>query len=274
MVAFTRHATTLPELTALVPLVKQDKIVKNSEARLYRPTAVLRPTKIRHVQDCVQWALNHGVGLAVIGGGHSGHCLWPNVVSIDMDAFDQVQISPARRNGEDSGPLVIVEAGCQTGVVIQKTMAVGLTVPLGARARVGAGLWLQSGIGHLARSHGLACDAIIGAVLVGVKSCEIFCVGRVPEKHRPAGAIRPDNQDEILWAIKGAGTNFGIVTSVTFKASVAPTSLTQNWTIPLSSRLMMRLRLGGFAELIARTLTRTCSRMPICTRTLDKRALA
>jgi hypothetical protein len=92
MAAFTQHATTLPELIAQVPLVKGDKMVKNWEARLHRPASTFRPTKVQHVQQCVQWALKHGFGLTVVGGGHSSHCLWPNVVSVDMGAFDQVQI--------------------------------------------------------------------------------------------------------------------------------------------------------------------------------------
>lgn len=121
MVAFTQHATALPELIAQVPLVKGDKKIKNREARLHRPASIMRPTEVRHVQQCVQWALKHGVALAVIGGGHSGHCLRPNVVSVDMGAFDQVHILPAGEEGGDSGsdsdssPLVVVEAGCSAG---------------------------------------------------------------------------------------------------------------------------------------------------------------
>ena len=88
MVAFTQHANTLPELTAQVLLAKRDKTVKNREARLHRPASILRPTEVRHVQECVRWALKHGIGLTVVGGGHKGHCLWPNVVSIDMGAFE------------------------------------------------------------------------------------------------------------------------------------------------------------------------------------------
>ena len=97
-------------------------------------------------------------------------------------------------------------------------MAAGLIVPLGSRPSVGAGLWLQGGIGHLARRHRLACDAIIGAVVVSVASGEVLCVGRVPSQHQPAGAVHPDNEDDILWAIKGAGTNFGIVISAALQA--------------------------------------------------------
>ncbi|MCJ1388206.1 hypothetical protein MMC18_001051 [Xylographa bjoerkii] len=263
MVAFTQHATTLPKLTAQVPLVKGDKTVKNREARLHRPASNIRPTEVRHVQRCVRWALKHGFGLTVVGGGHSGHCLWPNVVSVDMGAFDQVHILTAGEDGGDcscdSGSLVVAEAGCKTGDIIRKTMAAGLTVPLGARPSVGAGLWLQGGIGHLARLHGLACDAIVGAVVVSVDSSQVLCVGCVPSQHRPAGAVRPENESDLLWAIKGAGTNFGIVVSVTFKAYEAPTYLTRNWVVTVNDNLEARLRLSEFDKIVASKLHRNCS---------------
>lgn len=139
--------------------------------------------------------------------------------------------------------MVVAEAGCKTGDIVRKTMAAGVTVPLGARPSVGAGLWLQGGIGHLARLYGLACDAIVGAVVVSVDSSKALCIGRVPNQHRPAGAVRPENETDLLWAIKGAGTNAGIVVSVVFKAYVAPTYSTRNWIVPLSDSLEARLRL-------------------------------
>ncbi|EEU34844.1 uncharacterized protein NECHADRAFT_98112 [Fusarium vanettenii 77-13-4] len=220
MVAFTRHATTLEELTAHILLLEGVKVVKNQQARLYHPALTLRPLQIRHIQQCVEWALRHKVKLTVIGGGHSGHCLWPNVVSIDMGAFDQIYILAAGGEGDesasDSEPLVVTEAGCKTGNVVRETLAAGLMVPLGARLSVGAGLWLQGGIGHLSRRHGLACDAIVGAVVVSVYSGQVLCVGRVPSQYWPAGAVRPDNEADLLWAIKGAGPNFGIVNAYLF----------------------------------------------------------
>lgn len=262
MVAFTRHSTTLQELTAQVPLVDGDKMVKNQQARLHHPATTLRPLEIRHVQHCVEWALRHRVGLTVVGGGHSGHCLWPNVVSIDMGAFDQIHILAGGReddeSGSDTGPLVVTRAGCKTGDVVRKTLTAGLTVPLGARPSVGAGLWLQGGIGHLARLHGLTCDAIVGAVVVSVDSGQVLCVGRVPSQHCPVSAVRPDNEADLLWAIKGAGTNFGIVVSVTFKAFAAPTYLVRNWTIPLRDDLEAQHKLGDVAQL-AKKLARNCS---------------
>ncbi|KAH8786253.1 phosphoribosyl transferase domain protein [Hyaloscypha finlandica] len=263
MVAFTQHATSLPELMAQVPTVKGNITVKNREARLHRPASIVRPTEVQHVQQCVRWALEHGVGLTVVGGGHSGHCLWPTVVSVDMGAFDQVHILTAwedgRNSGSDSGSLVVAEAGCKTGDIVRKTMEAGVTVPLGARPSVGAGLWLQGGIGHLARLYGLACDAIVGAVVVSVVSSQALCIGHVPSQHRPAGAVIPENETDLLWAMKGAGTNFGIVVSVTFKAYTAPTYSIRNWIVPLSDNLEARLRLSDFDEFVAGKLPRNCS---------------
>lgn len=262
MATFTQHATKLPELTAQVPLVKGDKmVIKNREARLRHPASIVRPTEVRHVQQCVQWALKHGVGLTVVGGSHSGHCLWPSVVSVDMGAFDRVYIIDGREPGSSSksDSLIVAEAGCTTGDIVRKTMAAGVTVPLGARPSVGAGLLLQGGIGHLARLYGLACDAIVGAVVVSVDSSQVLCIGRVPSQYWPADAVRPENEADLLWAIKGAGTNVGIVVSVTFKAFVAPTYSTRNWVVPLRDNLEARRRLSDFDEFIARKLPRNCS---------------
>jgi len=180
-----------------------------------------------------------------------------------MGAFDRVHVLTAGKDeGEsdsNSGSLVVTEAGCKTGNIVRKTMAAGVTVPLGARPSVGAGLWLQGGIGHLARLHGLACDAIVGAVMVSVDSSQVLCVGHVPSQHRPAGAVRPENESDLLWAIRGAGTNFGIVVSVTFKTFAAPTYLTRNWTVPLNDKLEARLKLSDFDKLVAKKLHRDCS---------------
>jgi adenine phosphoribosyltransferase len=261
LMAFTRHATTLPELTADVPVSKGDIRIKNSDARFYQPASTVRPTEILHIQKCTQWALKHGTGLTVVSGSHSGHCRWPNVVSIDMSAFDKVHVLTTdnkRVSGPESRFLVVAEAGCNTGDIIRKTIEFGVTVPLGSRPSVGAGLWLQGGIGHTARLKGLTCDSIVGAVLVGVASGDIFYVGCVPRQHRPAGATRPENEDDLLWAIKGAGTNFGIVISVTFRSYTAPTYLTRSCVLPLPDNHEGRLKLNEFAE-HASKLRRNCS---------------
>ncbi|KAI1363811.1 hypothetical protein F5Y08DRAFT_354108 [Xylaria arbuscula] len=236
MITFTRHATALPELTALVPLASDARTIKNRQARHHCPAAIIRPTAIEHIQQSVRWAIKHNLGLTVLGGGHSSHCIWPGVVAIDMEEFNKIHIFSSEENTQvadsDSDRFVLVESGCKTGDIISTTMKAGLTVPLGSRPSVGAGLYLQGGIGHLSRLYGLACDAIVGAVLVGVQSGQVLIIGKVPTPHRPAGAVCLENEADgadMLWAAKGAGANFGVVVSVVFKAFEAQKFRIRHW---------------------------------------------
>lgn len=262
LVAFNICSNWLPALADMVPLAKSHRTVKNREALRRHPLPVAQPTEIKHVQGAVQWALECDMSLTVVGGGHSGHCLWPNVVSIDMSAFNHVHIVKGDDIERDPafGPLVVAGTGCKTEDIIRKAMAEGLTVPLGARPSVGAGMWLQGGIGHLARLYGLSCDAIVGAVIVSVKdSEEILCVGNVPVEHEPAGALRPEDEETLLWAIRGAGTNFGIVISVVFEAYAAPTFRARNWVVKLGDSHRAREKIIEFDTSIAKELPRNNS---------------
>lgn len=262
MVAFTLSSNWLRKLTDVVPLAEGHRTVKNRQALLHHPLRVVQPKEIKDVQLAVRWAFTSNLSLTVVGGGHSDHCLWPNVVSVDMSAFSQIHIVKGDQYGKDptSGPLVVAGAGCKTEDIIRKTMAEGLTVPLGGRPSVGAGMWLQGGVGHLARLYGLSCDAIVGAVIVSVQGYErILCVGRVPSQHKPPEAIEPHNDAEILRAIKGAGTNFGIVVSVIFQAYAAPTYRARNWVVKLGEGLQAQGKISEFDRLIAKELPRNNS---------------
>ncbi|KAK5674306.1 hypothetical protein LTS10_012890 [Elasticomyces elasticus] len=259
MVTFTRHATTLPELTSQVPVTNDTSKIKNRQARLHGAAAVVRPTETHHVQECVLWAVKHKTSLTVVGGSHSGQCVWPGFVAVDMSAFDQIQIVDAedQEGMSGAGALVVVGTGCKAGDVVGKTMAAELAVPMGSRPSVGAGLWLQGGIGHLARLHGLTSDSIVGAVVVSTRG-DLMCVGRVPEQARSIAAVRPDNENELLWALKGAGTNFGIVISVVFRTVAAPKYTIRNWVAPLRDSVETRDKFSKL-ELVAKKLLRHCS---------------
>ncbi|KAF7864439.1 hypothetical protein EAF04_006573 [Stromatinia cepivora] len=259
MASFNRRAIDLPGQNSQLGQVRGKREVKNWEARLHQPTDVFRPAMIQHVQQLVQWALEHKFGLTIIGGGHSGHCMWPNVVSVDMEAFNQVHIVTSSDDVgktdtySKSNHLVVAEAGCKTEDIVRKITPSGLAVPMGSRPSVGAGLWLQGGIGHLTRLHGLACDSIVGAVLVSVDSGQIVYVGQVPTEYVPAGAVRSKDERDLLWAIRGAGTNFGIVISVTFKAYPAPTYSVRNWVFPMRSKTSAQNKLSD-VNFIAKSL--------------------
>lgn len=70
-------------------------------------------------------------------------------------------------------------------------------------------------------------------MLVSVDSAQVFCVGHVPKQRQPRGAVRPEKEADLLWAIKGAGTNFGIIVSVTFKAYPSRSFSVTNWKVEL-----------------------------------------
>jgi hypothetical protein len=104
-----------------------------------------------------------------------------------MGAFDQVYILIAREDGRksssNSSSLIIAKAGYKMGDIVRKTMAAGVIVPLRARPSVGVGLWLQGGIRHLARLYELACDAIVGAMVVSVDSSQALYISHVPSQY-------------------------------------------------------------------------------------------
>jgi FAD/FMN-containing dehydrogenase len=79
-----------------------------------------------------------------------------------------------------------------------------LATPLGFVSVTGiAGLTLNGGIGFLARKHGLSCDNLISADVVTAE-------GKI------VTASKKENED-LFWALRGGGGNFGVVTSLEYQ---------------------------------------------------------
>ncbi|KAF7193447.1 Adenine phosphoribosyltransferase [Pseudocercospora fuligena] len=260
MVAFNASAATVPELASEMSSLNENRPIKNPEARHSHPAVIMKPTDPGQVQECLRWASKHNLTLTVIGGSHSGQCVADNVVAIDMSAFSQTYIVPREEDTSNAtASLIVAGAGCKVGEIIRTAMEAGLTVPLGARPSVGAGLWLQGGIGHLSRLYGLTCDAIAGAVFVE-SSGQMLCVGEIPDKHMnlPPDIVRREDEAELLWAIRGAGTNIGVLLYVAFKTFAAPSYVVRHWTLSPSGEIDLR---SGMMQLskMARRLSRNAS---------------
>lgn len=70
MVAF-RHAGALQEVMRSTPPSHIPRLIKNHGARDYSYAAIVAPTNVAQVQECVRWALTHKLNLTIIGGSHS-----------------------------------------------------------------------------------------------------------------------------------------------------------------------------------------------------------
>jgi hypothetical protein len=90
---------------------------------------------------------------------------------------------------------------------------------------VGAGQFLLGGFGFLGRKHGLAMDNVVEAEVV-LADGRIVWLGA--EGHQ--GEFKDgENPDDLWWAIRGAGSSFGVVTRLRTKAYYLPSVYAGNF---------------------------------------------
>jgi FAD/FMN-containing dehydrogenase len=106
-----------------------------------------------------------------------------------------------------------VQGGATWGDLDRETQLFGLATPGGVVSTTGvAGLTLHGGMGHLRRKHGLSLDNLLSVEIVTAD-------GQV----RTASETQ---EPDLFWAVRGAGSNFGVVTSFEFRLHrVGPTVL-------------------------------------------------
>ncbi|MGH2945075.1 MAG: FAD-binding oxidoreductase [Solirubrobacteraceae bacterium] len=164
-----------------------------------RPAVVVRATGTADVVDAVQFARQHGLLVAVRGGGHSvaGLSSVDGGLLIDLAVMNGVIVDRDAR-------IARVQGGALWGDVDRETQRFGLVAPGGVVSDTGvAGLTLGGGQGWVRRKHGLSCDNVLSA--------QVVCADG---EARTASA---DTNPDLYWAIRGGGGNFGIVTSFSFQ---------------------------------------------------------
>jgi FAD/FMN-containing dehydrogenase len=164
-----------------------------------RPRVVVHCVDAGDVMAAVDFARENGLDLAVRGGGHSvpGFGTVDDGVVADLSGMRGVRVDPATSTAR-------AEGGATWGDFNHATGAFGLATTGGIISTTGVGgLTLGGGIGHLSRGHGLSCDNLLSADVVTAD-------GRLVK------ASEAENQD-LFWAIRGGGGNFGVVTSFEFR---------------------------------------------------------
>jgi FAD/FMN-containing dehydrogenase len=164
-----------------------------------RPLAVARCASADDVAAALGVARAADVPIAVRGGGHNvaGLATVEGGVVIDLSPMKRVTVDPERHTAR-------VQGGAIWREVDAATQPYGLAAPAGLVSDTGvAGLTLGGGIGWLRRKYGLSCDNLMAADLVTADG-------------RMVRASLEENPD-LLWALRGGGGNFGVVTTFEFR---------------------------------------------------------
>jgi FAD/FMN-containing dehydrogenase len=163
------------------------------------PAVVVQPVSAEEVSEAVRFAHANGILLSIKGGGHNiaGTSLADGGLTLEMSRMKTVEVDVDRR-------LVHVGPGCLLGDVDRATQEHGLATVLGFVSQTGvAGLTLGGGFGYLTRRFGWTVD--------NLEEVEIVTAD---------GAVRraaSDEHDDLFWALRGGGGNFGVVTRFTFR---------------------------------------------------------
>jgi FAD/FMN-containing dehydrogenase len=161
-----------------------------------RPALVARCTAPDDVVAALAFARDHELRVTVRAGGHSvsGASLCDGGLVLDVRGMADVEVDPDRR-------IVRVGGGATWAAVDRATQAHGLATTGGRVSSTGVvGLTAGGGSGWLERKHGLACDSLVAVELVTAD-------GRLVR-------ASADENPELLWAHRGGGANFGVVTAL------------------------------------------------------------
>jgi FAD/FMN-containing dehydrogenase len=163
-----------------------------------QPGMIVQASGNADVMAAVNFARENGLLLSVKGGGHNvaGNAVNDGGVVIDLSRMTGVHVDPAAKTAH-------VQGGATWADLDRETQVFGLAAPGGVVSTTGVGgLTLHGGMGHLRRKYGLSID--------NLRSVEIVTAD---------GHLRRASTDEhpdLFWAVRGAGSNFGVVTSFEF----------------------------------------------------------
>lgn len=163
-----------------------------------RPALIARCLGVGDVAAAIRFARDRGLEVSVRGGGHSivGHAVSDGGVMVDLSVMRGVLVDPVRQRAQVQGGALIADLD-------RETQHFGLATTGGVAYDTGvAGYTLGGGYGWLARRVGLACDNLVSVELVTADGSR--------------EVVTAESDAELLWALRGAGANFGVATLFEF----------------------------------------------------------
>ena len=164
-----------------------------------RPRFIARCADVADVIGAVNFSRENSLTIAIRGGGHSGPGLGvcDDGLVVDLSLIKYTRVDTKART-------VQVGAGCTWGDVDHATHTFGLATPSGVVSTTGVGgLTLGGGHGYLTRKYGLTIDNLLGVDIV------------LADGEFVSASI--DENEDLFWAVRGGGGNFGVVTEFRFK---------------------------------------------------------
>lgn len=207
-----------------------------------RPGAIVQAASASDVRKVVGIAADRNVPLAIRCGGHSfaglGTC--DEGIVCDLSRMNAVRVDPQARTVEVGG-------GALLGDVDAAGEKHGLVTPAGVVSHTGAGgLTLGGGMGYLSRRFGLTIDNLMEADIVTAD-------GRLLH-------VGPD--EDLFWAIRGGGGNFGVVTRFKFRMHGLGPVLIRRWAYPIAAAAEILKRYRDALADAPRELTTVFTLMP------------
>jgi FAD/FMN-containing dehydrogenase len=202
----------------------------------HMPRAAVHCQTPEHVQSAIRAARECDLRLSVRGGGHdwAGRALCDGIV-IDLSGMNGVVVGPENRSARISG-------GARASDVLALTDPLALAAVTGSVGAVGmAGLTLGGGYGPLIGRFGLALDNLLAAEVA-------LADGRVV-------VATHDHEEELFWALRGGGGNFGVVTAMHHRVHDLPSVRSGMLVYPFAEAKAVLERCADLAASLPEDLT-------------------
>ena len=164
-----------------------------------RPSAIARCLNTADIVAAIDFAKDEGLEISVRSGGHNvaGKAVNEGGLMIDLSLMKGIQVDAARQTAR-------AQPGVTVGELDRANGTFGLATPSGVVSSTGiAGLTLGGGIAWLQGKYGLAADNLLSAEVV-LASGDVVTTSDHTEQ-------------DLLWALRGGGGNFGVVSSFEFR---------------------------------------------------------